>query len=141
MKFWKELIRTLDGIPAFIIEVGGRITDLLSSVNDNLKTINNNLTEDENFIANENPIKKISNLASLVLHEDSLRNKLVIQNIGLEPCYIKLDSEVSKDDFHFVLAPDTSPNFGNGGSITLDNWHGEIYAIAEKETKLSVLEY
>lgn len=141
MKFWKELIRTLDGIPAFIIEVGGRITDLLRSVNDNLKTISNNLTEDENFIANENPIKKVSNLASLVLHEDSLRNKLVIQNIGLEPCYIKLDSEVSKDDFHFVLAPDTSLAFGNGGSVILDNWHGEIYAICEKETKLSVLEY
>lgn len=134
MKFWKELIRVVDEIPAFIVEVGGRITDLL-------RGIDNKLTEEENYIANENPIKKINSSATLVMACNDERNKLIIQNIGLEPCYIKLDSGVSKDDFHFVLAPDTSLSFGNGGSITLDNWHGEVYAICEKETKLSVLEY
>lgn len=134
MKFWKNLIEEIGFITRWIIKSSAELLEPLNS-------IDNKLTKEENYIANENPIKKISNLASLVLHENGDRNKLIIQNIGLEPCYIKLDIGVSKDVFHFVLAPDTSLAFGNGGSITLDNWHGEIYAICEKETKLSVLEY
>ncbi|MSU01943.1 hypothetical protein [Tissierella pigra] len=134
MKFWNNLIQGIDRIANWIIKSSAELLEPL-------KSIDNKLTKEENYIANEEPIKKINNLASLMLHENEDRNKLIIQNIGLEPCYIKLDSEVSKDDFHFVLAPDTSLAFGNGGSINLDNWHGEVYAICEKETKLSVLEY
>ena len=134
MKFWKELIEKLSDIVYWIREMHA---DLLIRS----ESIDTKLTKEENYIANEEPIKKINNLASLVLPENENRKKLIIQNIGLEPCYIKLDSGVSKDDFHFVLAPDTSLTFGNGGSINLDNWHGVVYAICEKETKLSVLEY
>lgn len=127
-------IKRLDSIIHWIIKAGAELLEPL-------KSIDSKLTKKENYIANEHPIKKVNNLANLVLHENEDRAKLIIQNIGLEPCYIKLDSGVSKDDFHFVLAPDTSPNYGNGGSITLDNWHGEVWAICEKETKLSILEY
>lgn len=91
--------------------------------------------------ANEEPIKVIKDSPIILSETNYPRTKLIIQNIGLEPCYIKLDSGVSIEDFHFVLAPDTSPSFGNGGSITLDNWHGGVWAICEKETKLSILEY
>ncbi len=134
MKFWNNLLEEIRAIPQWIIKAGAELLEPLIS-------IDNKLTKEENYISNENPIKKINNLASLILHENEDRKKLIIQNIGLEPCYIKLEDNVSKDDFHFVLAPDTSPAFGNGGSVTLDNWHGEVYVIAEKETKLSVLEY
>jgi hypothetical protein len=134
MKFWNNLIQSIDRIANWIIKSGAELLEPLKSIDDKL-------TKEENYIANEEPIKKINNLASLVLHENEDRKKLIIQNIGLEPCYLKLDSRISKEDFHFVLAPDTSPNYGNGGSISLDNWHGKIYAICEKETKLSVLEY
>lgn len=134
MKFWKGFIEKLDDIVHWIRDTQA---NLLIEV----RAIDSKLTKEENYIANETPIKKVYNSASLILYDNEERKKLIIQNIGLEPCYIKLDNGVSKDDFHFVLAPDTSLAFGNGGSINLDNWHGEVYAICEKETKLSVLEY
>lgn len=140
MKFWKKLMEYIEKISDRNLSTANYLRNLSSEVN----FLNNSLTEKclkSNFESNESPIKKINSSVTFVLDCNEDRTKLIIQNIGLEPCYIKLDSEVSKDDFHFVLAPDTSPNFGNGGSITLDNWHGEVYAIAEKETKLSVLEY
>lgn len=134
MKFWKELIEKLNDIVLWIKEMR---SDLLMTTD----SIDRKLISEVNYVSNESPIKTVKNLETLILDENEDRTKLVIQNIGLEPCYIKLDNGVSKDDFHFVLAPDTSLAFGNGGSINLDNWHGEVYAICEKETKLSVLEY
>lgn len=134
MKFWKNLIEKIDLISTWIIKASNQLMKPL-------KSIDNKLTKKENHISNENPIQTIKTKPCIVLHENNERTKIIVQNIGLEPCYIKLGNSVSKDDFHFVLAPDTSPAFGNGGSVTLDNWHGEVYAICEKETKLSVLEY
>lgn len=134
MRFWKEFIEKLNDIVYWTRNI---YADLFIK----LKSIDNKLTKEEIYIANENPIKKVNTSPLLLLEYNDDRNKLIIQNIGLEPCYIKLGDGISEDDFHFVLAPDTSPAFGNGGSVTLDNWHGEVYAIAEKETKISVLEY
>lgn len=134
MKFWNNLIKSIDRISNWIIKAS---VELLEPV----KSIDAKLSNKENYISNENPIIVVNSIATLVFHKNKDRNKIIIQNIGLEPCYIKLDNEISKDNFHFVLAPDTLPRFGNGGNITLDNWHGEIYAICDKETKLSVLEY
>lgn len=134
MKFWREFMEKLNDIILWIREIR---SDFLTKS----ESIENKLTNKENYIANKNPIKGVENLATLILAENEGRTKLIIQNIGLEPCYIKLDNEVSKDDYHLVLAPDTSYDFGNGGSVVLDGWHGEVYAICEKETKLSVLEY
>ena len=134
MKFWKELMEKLEDIVSGIKEMR---SDLLMTTD----PIDRKLISEVSYISNERPIKTVKNLEIIILDENLDRNKLVIQNIGLEPCYLKLGNEVSKESFHFVLAPDTSPSFGNGGSINLDNWHGEVYAIAEKETKLSVLEY
>ncbi len=117
---------------------------ILKDILDKVHTISLLLVKKEAYtpeVANEEPIKIIKDKPILLLETNYPRKKLIIQNIGLEPCYIKLGDGISKDDFHFVLAPDTSLAFGNGGSVTLDNWHGEVYAIAEKETKISVLEY
>lgn len=134
MKFWKELIGKLNDIVHWLREMHA---DLLMKST----SIDEKLTKKEYYLANNNPINNITNTPTLLLPENEGRNKIIIQNIGLEPCYIKLEVGISKEDFHFVLAPDTSPAFGNGGSVTLDNWHGEVYAIANKETKISVLEY
>lgn len=117
---------------------------ILKDILDKVHTISLLLVKKEAYtpeVANEEPIKIIKDKPILLLETNYPRKKLIIQNIGLEPCYIKLGDGISKDDFHFVLAPDTSLAFGNGGSVTLDNWHGEVYAIAEKPTKISVLEY
>lgn len=134
MRFWKNLLEEIRAITRWIIKSGAEIVEPLRS-------IDNKLTKEKNYISNENPIKKVNTSPLLLLESNENRKKLIIQNIGLEPCYIKLEEGISRNDFHFVLAPDTSPAFGNGGSVTLDNWHGEVYAICGKETKISVLEY
>lgn len=126
MKFWKNFI------------------NILKEILENIKNLSHLAIKEANnqsYASNEEPILAVKNKPTEVIEPNPYRKKLIIQNIGLEPCYIKLDSRVSKDYFHFVLAPDTSPAFGNGGSVTLENWHGEVYAIAEKETKVSVMEY
>lgn len=140
MKFWKRLMENIEKIADRNLNTSSYLKRILNEFN----SLNNLLTQKHlrvNDISNKNPIKEIKPSPLLLLEYNDDRKKLIIQNIGLEPCYIKLEETVSKDDCHFVLAPDTSPNFGNGGSITLDSWHGEVYAICEKETKLSVLEY
>lgn len=126
MRFWDNLISVLKDISNKINEIAIVIF---------------NYHDETNLKSNVDPVVIVKTKPIIILNSNVKRKKLIIQNIGLEPCYIKLDSEITKDDYHFVLAPDTSPNFGNGGSITLDNWNGKVWAICEKETKLSVLEY
>lgn len=140
MKFWKKLMEYIEKIADQNLSTSSRLKNILSELN-SLKNLLTEKFSTLNDTSNENPIKKIKPSPLLLLEHNDNRKKLIIQNIGLEPCYIKLGDGISKDNFHFVLAPDTSPAFGNGGSVTLDNWHGEVYAIAEKETKISVLEY
>lgn len=140
MKFWQRLMDYIKKIADRSFLIGSNVKDISRQV----KNLNDLVVKEclsSNDISNENPIKIINSSPLLLLEHNEDRTKLIIQNIGLEPCYIKLDNGVSKDNYHFVLAPDTSHSFGNGGSINLDNWHGEVYAIAEKETKLSVLGY
>jgi len=140
MKFWKRLMDYIEKISDRSFLTHSNVKDISTTIID-LKSLVIDEYLSSNCIANEEPIKNIKSTPRLLLESDRERKKIIIQNIGTEPCYIKLDNGVSKENYHFILAPDTSPNFGNGGSVTLDNWHGEVYAICEKETKLSVLEY
>jgi len=134
MGFWKNLLTEIDNITKWIVRIG---TDALEP----LKSIDEKLTPQHNHISNEEPIKDLSETPVLILPDNEDRQKLMIQNIGTEPCYIKLGEGISLADFHFVLAPDTSPAYGNGGSVTLDKWHGEVYGIANDKAKIAVLEY
>lgn len=126
MRFWKEFI--------------GKIQSIKDAIN-NIYVLLIKKETTSQIVSNPNPILTITNEPTKVFGNNCGRKKTIVQNIGLEPCYIKLGHRISRSDFHFVLAPDTSSNFGNGGSITLDNWHGEVYAITEQKTQISVLEY
>lgn len=136
MKFWKNLLDDIGAISHWIIKTGAEILEPLKSINEIIKK-----KTATTIIANEMPVNTIIQAPIKLVETNHIRKKLIIQNIGTEPCFVKLDKIISKNDFHFVLAPDTSPTFGNGGSITLDGWHGEVWAIAERKTKISVLEY
>ncbi len=69
------------------------------------------------------------------------RRQILIQNVGVNPCLIKVDADPDIDDFDFVLSEDTGAREGNGGNIFLDNCQGEIRALAEGgNTTLAVLE-
>lgn len=82
---------------------------------------------------------KIDNNSSSVVSENPDRLSIVIQNVGLFPCLIRLGNNVSPEEFNFVLAADTSPKQGNGGSVELKEWSGPIKAMCEQgETILAV---
>lgn len=129
MRFWKSFIELLDSIRESVLGI-----ELFTDILYRKETV-------PRLDVNISPIKKIGSKSMLVLEENSERVNLIIQNIGISPCYVKLGSDASLDDFHTILAADTFQNQGNGGSIELKNWHGEVYAICESETKVSVLEY
>ncbi len=136
MKFWKSLLDGIGAISHWIIKAGAEILEPLKSMNEIIKE-----KTATTIIANEVPVKTVIQAPIKLIETNHIRKKLIIQNIGIDPCFIKLDNTISKDDFHFVLAPDTSIAYGNGGSVALDGWHGEVWAVAERETQISVLEY
>lgn len=122
----------------------GNFIDIVKQILEQCKQISTLLlkqSSDKTYRANSDPIKNIKTEPIMVLKTDETRKNIIIQNIGIEPCFIKLGQDISADDFHCILASDTLEKQGNGGSIKLENWHGEIWAICEKETKLSILEY
>lgn len=96
----------------------------------------------------ENPVKSNRGIIALVDDKDVMlfrrndnRRRLVIQNVGTNPCYIKLGGGCANDDYHFILAADTADEQGNGGSIDLSNWSGGVSAYCNDETHLATLEY
>lgn len=129
MRFWKIFIELLDNIRESVLGI-----ELFTDVLYRKETV-------PRLDVNLSPISKVGDKSILLLEENSDRVNLIIQNIGISPCYIKLGEKALLNDFHAILAADTYDNQGNGGSIELKNWHGEVYAICESETKVSVLEY
>ena len=130
MKFWKEFIRLLE---EGFNSIRNYLSQICKAIDDSKGT--------PIYTANDNPIKTIKNVPIKILDTNEVRNNLVIQNIGMDQCFIKLGDEATFDDFHVILAPDTYDKVGNGGSIELKGWHGSVYAICKGETMLSVLEY
>lgn len=130
MKFWRSFISLIENY----------FRDTLSKLDACSDIVCEDMKE-YSFKANDEPIKTVKNSSVQLLGDNADRHNLIIQNIGVEPCYIKLGTGLSANDFHFILAADTMERRGNGGSIELKKWHGSVYAICEKKTKLSVLEY
>jgi hypothetical protein len=145
MAFWKNFINLLEdffgGIGKRLEAIEGNITNKLNTIEENTELIWKKIDPPPTVEANDEPIKTVADIPVELLPGNEARNNLIIQNIGICPCYIRLGEGVSQNDFHFVLAPDSRESHGNGGSIELKNWHGSVTAICEKETKVSVLEY
>ena len=70
------------------------------------------------------------------------RKHIILQNNGLEPCIVRLgDSAVSTANYNFVLSAATAARDGLGGSITIENYQGQILGICEaNSTIISVTE-
>jgi hypothetical protein len=133
MKFWKDFL-------SFLEKQFDLLLSKIQVLNNAAGLICENMTPVA-FEANSDPIKHIIDKTSEILPANESRLNLIIQNIGTEPCFIGLDSELTLLNFHFVLAADTAEYQGNGGSIELKNWHGSVFAICKGETTLSVVEY
>jgi len=134
MTFWKRFIKLLRDLAC---GVDGR----LEEIEQNTALIWRAVDPPFTVSANEQPIKVVTSIPTELLPDNSTRNTLIIQNIGIYPCYIRLGDALAKENFHFALAPDSREKQGNGGSIELKGWHGRVFAFCDEKTKVSVLEY
>lgn len=134
MKFWRNFLN-------FLEDLFKQLEKRIANVEHNMTILCENIELQCAFEANEDPLHSVSDIPAKLLPENENRQAIIIQNIGLHPCYIHLGEGISINCFHSILAADTLEKQGNGGSIELKNWHGSIYAICEKETKVSVMEY
>lgn len=69
------------------------------------------------------------------------RLSITLQNVGTEPCIIRLGGDPSTSAYNMVLAADSATRKGNGGSITLRDYTGAIKGITEaNSTVIAVTE-
>ena len=66
---------------------------------------------------------------------------LMLQNVGTEPCLIRLGGNPSATAYNYVLSKDSGAKVGAGGSLILDNWRGAVKGITEaNSTVIAVTE-
>jgi len=67
---------------------------------------------------------------------------LMVQNVGMAACYIRLGATASTANYHLILAAGIGLEDGTGGGLVLDAYTGVVSAIcaAGLETDLAVTE-
>lgn len=141
MKFWKDFIWTIRDFALTVKTMLLAIQEEISKNNHQLKNIESKLYTGFSYVANAEPIQKVTTNPGVLLEANPCRSFLIIQNVGAYPCYIRLANEVTLESFHFILAADTSEKEGNGGNIELKDYTGEIHAVSTGTTSVSILEY
>jgi hypothetical protein len=69
------------------------------------------------------------------------RLSITIQNVGTEPCIIRLGGNPSATAYNLILAEDTAAKAGAGGKVTIKNYIGAIKGITEaNSTVIAVCE-
>lgn len=58
--------------------------------------------------------------AGQLLAANENRRVLIVQNIGINPLFVKLGEDASTTDFDFVLSPGTANDDGLGGIMSTD---------------------
>jgi len=76
-----------------------------------------------------------------VLSVNTLRNKLLIQNVGTNPLFVNFGGTASSSAFHIVLKACSVASDGTGGSYESGNvvWQGSV-SVAGTSPTLVVLE-
>jgi hypothetical protein len=69
------------------------------------------------------------------------RLSITLQNVGTEPCLLRMGGDPSATAYSHVLGADSAAKAGNGGVISLYNYTGEIKGITEaNSTVIAVTE-
>jgi hypothetical protein len=69
------------------------------------------------------------------------RISITLQNVGTEPCLIRLGGNPSATAYNIILGADSAAKAGNGGSITIRDFIGSIKGItAANSTTIAVME-
>ncbi len=87
-------------------------------------------------------IKTVSDNPIVVMKKSAYRSRVMIQNVGENPCLFRVDGNPDIDNFDFVLSSDGGDRKGFGGSIVLEGMKGELKAITEVAagTNIAILE-
>lgn len=62
----------------------------------------------------------------LIMPLNSFRRELYIQNLSTGKLYVKYGSGAAQNSFNFILAPNTSTDDGNGGSLSDQSYLGIV---------------
>jgi len=115
------------------VSVSGKLYEIISGFDSfGINVHQDNLTASADFvtsvpqrssiISNHN----VSGSNGSVLHENSNRKELYIQNLGTGALYVKYGASAASDSFNFVLAGNTTANAGDGGSLSDLNYTGIV---------------
>jgi len=69
------------------------------------------------------------------------RLSITLQNVGIEPCIIRLGGDPSATAYNLILGVDSAARAGNGGSVTIRDYYGAIKGLTEaNSTVIAVME-
>jgi hypothetical protein len=69
------------------------------------------------------------------------RISVTLQNVGEEPCLIRLGGTPAAGAYNMILGKDSAAKAGNGGSITITDYTGAIKGLTEaNSTVIAVTE-
>jgi hypothetical protein len=77
----------------------------------------------------------------VIASKNEKRLSITLQNVGTEPCLIRFGGNPSATAYNVILGKDSAAKAGNGGSITIRDYIGEIKGITEaNSTVIAILE-
>jgi len=107
--------------------------------------IDDNLIDKEEIkdfiLTNNNGIVNITEEGIVIAKTNTAREKITIQNNGLEPVLIKINGTATEEDYDFIIKASTRKNLGDGGTFVSDTMKLSIHGITlSGESIVSVLE-
>ena len=78
---------------------------------------------------------------TVIAKKNKDRLSITLQNVGTEPCILRFGGNPTNTEYNHILGVDSAARAGNGGSITLCNYTGEIKGLTEaNSTVIAVTE-
>lgn len=80
------------------------------------------------------PVATNSSTATTLAAENTKRKQLFLQNVGVQPVYVRLGASASNTAYNFVLSAGTAAADGKGGTSTIDFYQGIVTAVSSQST-------
>jgi hypothetical protein len=78
---------------------------------------------------------------TIIAKNNKDRLSITLQNVGVIPCLLRLGGDPSATAYNLILGTDSAAKAGDGGSITIRDYTGEIKGITESSsTVIAVME-
>ena len=78
---------------------------------------------------------------AVLIAANASRLSVTLQNVGTEPCIVRLGGNPTNAAYNFILGEDSAAREGNGASVTIRDYTGEIKGLTEaNSTVIAVME-